>query len=69
MEDEEGIPYDDIVRVRVILNIKEYLIPAIWLIDEEQWIYVKYEKVNAICRLCGMVDHGEDDCANPYPLS
>ncbi|KAJ8630510.1 hypothetical protein MRB53_023833 [Persea americana] len=69
MEDEEGIPYDDIVRVRVVLNIKEYLIPAIWLTDEERWIYIKYEKVNAICRFCGMVDHGEDDCANPYPLS
>lgn len=69
MEDEEGIPYDDIVRVRVIMNIKEYLIPAIWLTDEERWIYIKYEKVNAICRFCGMVDHGEDDCANPYPLS
>ena len=69
LEDEEGIPYDDIVRVRVILNIKEYLIPAIWLTDEERWIYIKYEKVNALCRFCGMVDHGEDDCAHPYPLS
>lgn len=49
--DEEGVPYSDIVRMRIIMNIKRPFIPAIWLKKESRWIYVIYETVASIVAL------------------
>lgn len=60
-EDEEGIPYEDIVSLRTIINIQKPIIPTIRLRRENQWICIKYEKLSPICKFCGIINHGEDE--------
>lgn len=66
--DEEGIPYEDIVRVRMIMDLKMLFHPAIRLTHEDRWILLKYEKLNYVCKFCGLITLGEEECPIPYPL-
>lgn len=68
-EDEDGSPHDDIVRVRVIVNLERCLIPAIRLKKENCWVHIKDEKLQAFCKFRGLITHDEDDCNMIYKLA
>lgn len=31
-------------------------------------IYIRYEKLPAICKFCGVINHGGDECNESYTL-
>lgn len=67
--DEEGIPYEDIVSLKIIINIQNPFIPAIRLRRDNRWIYIKYEKLPPICKFCGIINHSEDECISSFNIA
>lgn len=67
--DEEGIPYEDIVRLKIIINIQNPFIPAIRLRRDNRWMYIKYEKLPPICKFCGIINHSEDECISSFNIA
>ncbi|KAJ8625333.1 hypothetical protein MRB53_033863 [Persea americana] len=60
--DEDGSSLEDIVRLRIVMDLGSFFTPAVILKDDGRWIHVKYEKVPCICRNCGRINHADEDC-------
>lgn len=67
-EDDDGTPYPDIVRMWVEMMLEDRFSPAVKMTNKGRWIYVKYEKLPTICKFCGLINHGEDECYESYTL-
>lgn len=67
--DEDGAPYEDVVRLRVVMDLRRCFPPVIKLKRERRWVFIKYEKLPSICKYCGLITHGEDECRMIYNLS
>lgn len=65
---EDGVPYEDMARLRLIVNIQKPLIPEIHRTKDDRWVQVKYEKLTGICKYCGFVNHYEDECVTSVNL-
>ncbi|KAM2045458.1 hypothetical protein ACFX1T_009646 [Malus domestica] len=54
------------VRVRVVVNSKNPLIPGCWLSrgqDTETWVEFKYERLQDFCYRCGRIGHANTECS------
>ncbi|KAM1122858.1 hypothetical protein FF1_004321 [Malus domestica] len=54
------------VRVRVVVNWKNPLVPGCWLSrgqDSETWVEFKYERLQDFCYRCGRIGHANSECS------
>ncbi|KAM1247963.1 hypothetical protein TB2_043970 [Malus domestica] len=54
------------VRVRVVVNSKNPLIPGCWLSrgqDTDTWVEFKYERLQDFCYRCGHIGHANTECS------
>ena len=66
--DEDGSSLEDIVRLRIVMDLDSFFTPAVSLKDDGKWIHVKYEKLPYICRYCGRINHADEDCNLSFDL-
>ncbi|XXG58880.1 hypothetical protein AAC387_Pa04g1072 [Persea americana] len=66
--DEDGSSLEDIVRLRIVVDLGSFFTPAVNLKDDGRWIHVKYEKLPYICRYCGRINHADEDCDLSFDL-
>ncbi|KAM1207630.1 hypothetical protein COP2_008439 [Malus domestica] len=54
------------VRVRIVVNSKNPLIPGCWLsrgLDTDTWVEFKYERLQDFCYRCGRIGHANTECS------